>query len=125
MPHTPSTPHSFDHSILQQVGDSVLEIVGNRLLPVNKINDQEIFRAERGCTFLSYFLQIAEKLRVLNISVKGQPDEMLICPGEIGERFALPDAFAIDQIKSLPCPLNQAALCEYFGDPTVTRVLLP
>ena len=50
---------------------------------------------------------------------------MRIRAGEIGERFALPDAFAIDEVKALPRSLDQTALCEHLSDPPVTRILLP
>jgi len=46
MPHTPSTAHALNHPLVQQMLDSGLEKVGDGLLSVDIINDEEIFRAE-------------------------------------------------------------------------------
>ena len=125
MPHAPAAAYSFYHTLFQQVLDSRFENVRYGLFAVNEINSQEILGGERGGPFLPDLFKEAEEFGVLDLAVKSQPDGMIVRVCEIRQRFALPDALAIDEIKSLPRTLDQSALAENLRDAAIAWVLLP
>ena len=53
------------------------------------------------------------------------PDRVFACPGKIGQRLAVPDTLAVDEIEALSRALDESALGQDFGDAAVAGVLLP
>ena len=102
--------------------DPRFEGIGNTLLAADETDDQKIVKAERGHLLLTNFFQKAQKFRSLNIAVQRKPYGVGIRVGEVGQRLALPDALAIDEVESLPGPFDQAAFGKDLGNAAITRV---
>ena len=70
----------LNDTIVDEVMDSSLEVIGDGFAPPDEVDDQKIFRTEGRHPFLPDLFQKTEKLGVLDFPVKGKPYGISICP---------------------------------------------
>ncbi len=92
---------------------------------MNKIDHEEIIRAECRQSFPADFFQKAQELRIQDFAVECKPYGVRIRTGKIRKPFALPDALPEDKVHSLSGPLYKPAFAEDLCNAAVPGILLP
>jgi hypothetical protein len=98
---------------------SQTKLSGYGLAAIDQVQNQEVMSSKFVSFSFADLFQKAQELRVLDLTMEGYRDLMLIRVAEVGKRLPLPDAGLEDSVGALAGALNQSTFGKGFSNPAI------